>query len=153
MAHVDATVLHGPLEGAGYCSVCGLMRPSDGWKKPCNGPAELSLRDVAQPAGVEGVVELPPSMRGNINSIARHIAAPAEDQGADVSEVVERATCALTLLIQGRPTPADLAERAQRAVERLCAESDLHYLLCIADENEKRNLADIIAAEFGSKPE
>lgn len=53
--HVDAVILNGPLEGSGFCKVCGLMRPYDGWKKPCSGRTpEISLRttptDIAKKA-------------------------------------------------------------------------------------------------------
>lgn len=37
------------------CKVCGLVRPHDGWKKPCKGPFTFSLRETAV-GGEDGLV-------------------------------------------------------------------------------------------------
>jgi hypothetical protein len=38
--HVDFV-----FDGMDCCAVCGLVKPHDGWKKPCKGAAKLSLRE------------------------------------------------------------------------------------------------------------
>lgn len=50
-AHVDFVFDNLPC-----CKVCGLVKPHDGWKKPCKGPTRLSLR--APDERVEGDQEL-----------------------------------------------------------------------------------------------
>lgn len=103
---------------------------------------------VAQAAGLAEAEELPLSMRTNINSIARHIAAPAEDQGADVSEVIQRATDALTLLAQPRTTPADIAERARRVADKYFGEIEAMIGPVEWLDVPRQQLTAIIAAEF-----
>jgi hypothetical protein len=99
---------------------------------------------VTQPATGPGD-PLPRSMETNISSIARHIAAPAEDQGADVTEVIQRATDALTLLVQKPTTPTDVAEKARRATEKI---ADLVGFDPSVRNATGTTVADIIIAEF-----
>lgn len=39
LGHVDFL-----FDGTPCCRVCGLVRPAEGWTRPCKGPSELSLR-------------------------------------------------------------------------------------------------------------
>lgn len=128
----------------------GSLQPFTCTKADCDCKWPKAAKVVAQPAGVEGVVDLPPSMRTNINSIARHIAAPAKDQGADVSEVIERATCALTLLVQTRPAATNLAERARRVADTMLEQwPDLAMATQYSRAGLRLALVAIITAEFG----
>lgn len=37
------------FDGMDSCKVCGLVRPAEGWTRPCKGRVELSLRDAPAP--------------------------------------------------------------------------------------------------------
>lgn len=37
--HIDFT-----FDNMQCCKVCGLVRPAEGWTRPCKGPTEISLR-------------------------------------------------------------------------------------------------------------
>ena len=122
----------------------GLFSP-DLFQRVNDVPEHITMEivePVAQPDGLEGPPEQIWIQMKGFNRQYR--------QGAYSAERLEDSDTPYL-----RATPADIAERARRVVDKMCDDSDFHFLpMRFATETDRRTLASIIAAEFagGEKP-